>query len=634
VTPLAAERILAPLNPEQRRAAEAVRGPVCILAGAGSGKTTTITHRIAYQVATGAFAARELLAVTFTDKAAAEMRARLAALGAPGVRARTFHATALAQLHHFVPDTGQILSSKAVLLAPIVRSLHQAYRFRPLAEFATEIEWAKNRRITPERYLASLDDHELPFPPDVMLRVYRGYEERKQRAGRIDFEDVLERLVRVYEETPGAVDAFRRQCRAITVDEYQDVNLLQQTLLELWLGDRDDLCAVGDDYQSIYSFTGATPRYLLEMPQRFPGATVVRLEENYRSTPQILALANRLVPSLGGAEKTLRAARPGGPEPAHAAHGARPVEVDAIVAAVHALRAEGVADEEIAILYRVNARSDDLEGALAGAEIPFQVRGGSFLQRPAARALLRLLRSRAAEPASLAVPVAADQAGLVDDPPAGLGDDGLTFQDDLRRFVQLAEQLPSEAVVGDFTADLEARFGSDGDGRGIQLLTYHRAKGLEFEAVFLPFLEEGELPFKQAKTDAALAEERRLLYVGLTRAKRHLGLSWSGTKPSRFLAELGVAATAAKRTPQRRAAAPDDPVFAALREWRLARSREESVPAYVVFGNATLAAIAEEQPATLDELASISGVGPAKLARYGSEVLDVLARCSASASRA
>ncbi len=209
------------------------------------------------------------------------------------------------------PRPAPILPSKAILLAPIVRSLHQAYRFRPLAEFANEIEWAKNRRLPPERYLEGLDGHQPPVPPDVMLRVYRGYEERKRRGDRIDFEDVLELLVRVYESSPEAIRQFRQACSAITVDEYQDVNLLQQTLLDLWLGERDDLCVVGDDYQAIYSFTGATPRYLLTMPSRYPGSVVVRLEENYRSTPEILGARERpRAASRRGREDPARGAAP------------------------------------------------------------------------------------------------------------------------------------------------------------------------------------------------------------------------------------------------------------------------------------------------------------------------------------
>ncbi|MGH3113286.1 MAG: ATP-dependent helicase, partial [Gaiellaceae bacterium] len=298
------DEIFAGLNPEQRRAVEAVRGPVCILAGAGSGKTTTITRRIANQVATGAFASSEILAVTFTDKAATEMRERLAQLGATGVPARTFHAAALAQLRHFRgDDLGEILPSKAPVLLPIARSLPMPFKFRPLADLATEIEWAKNRRLTPKTYGRELDGHEPPIPPDLMERVFRQYEERKAQRGLVDFEDLLELAVRMYDESAAAVAGFRERYRAFTVDEYQDVNLLQQSLLERWLGDRDELCVVGDDYQSIFSFTGASAEHLLGARTRFEGATTVLLERNYRSTPQILELANCLVPELGGEPK-------------------------------------------------------------------------------------------------------------------------------------------------------------------------------------------------------------------------------------------------------------------------------------------------------------------------------------------
>src|SRR4051812_16014035 len=303
------------LNPEQRRAVEAVRGPVCILAGAGSGKTTTITHRIGNQVASGAFAPSQILAVTFTDKAAGEMRGRLEGLGVTGIRASTFHSAALSQLRHFRPEAvGKILASKALLVYNIVRALPPPFKFRAAGDYATEIEWARNRRIPPSRYRDSIDGHQPPVPDDVMQRVYERYEQVKREQELIDFEDLLERAIEVFEDDHVAAE-FRERYHAFTVDEYQDVNLLQQTLLDAWLGERDDFCVVGDDYQSIYGFTGATPDYLLGVPARFPNAEVIRLEENYRSTPEVLALANRLVPKLGGAEKTLRPVLPGGPEP-------------------------------------------------------------------------------------------------------------------------------------------------------------------------------------------------------------------------------------------------------------------------------------------------------------------------------
>ncbi len=270
------------------------------LPGAGSGKTTTITHRVANQVASGAFRSDQILAVTFTDKAAGEMRGRLEELGVPGVRCSTFHAAALGQLKFFAAEPPRkILASKALPLRYIGNTLRRPYRFRPAADLATEIEWAKNRRIAPSDYLSSLGDHEPPIPKDLMLRVYREYERRKSDQGWIDFEDLIELAIRLFDADEGALNQVRDRYQAFTVDEYQDVNLLQQTLLDRWLGDRDELCAVGDDYQSIYAFTGASPEHLLAMPQRFPHATVIRLEENYRSTPEVLEFANRLVPRLG-----------------------------------------------------------------------------------------------------------------------------------------------------------------------------------------------------------------------------------------------------------------------------------------------------------------------------------------------
>jgi len=617
-----ADDIFAGLNPEQRRAVEAVRGPVCILAGAGSGKTTTITRRIAHQVAAGSFAPGEILAVTFTDKAATEMRERLARLGAHGVPARTFHAAALAQLRYFRgEELGELLPSKAPVLLPIARSLPVPFRYRPLADLATEIEWAKNRRLTPAAYRRSLGDHEPPIPDDLMERVFRTYEERKAGSGRIDFEDLLELAVRLYDDDPAALGAFRARYRAFTVDEYQDVNLLQQALLDRWLGDRDDLCVVGDDYQSIYSFTGATPEYLLGMPHRFPAAQVFRLEENYRSTPEILALANRLVPELGGSEKVLRAVLPGGAEPTALVQPDRLLEAAFVVGEIRRLYGEGVAYEEMAVLYRLNARSEDYEEALALEGIPFQVRGGAFIRRPAAQRTMRLLQRRPDAPAVAAARETVDAQGRLEHPPTGLGEEELTRQADLARLVALAEQLEPDATVADFLRDLEERFGAETQGRGVHLLTYHRAKGLEWEAVFLPRLEEKELPYGKALRGERLAEERRLLYVGMTRAKRWLTLTWTaGAKPSRFLAELEVVGPARPKP-----AKPEPtPEFEALRRWRAERAKTDEVPAYVVFHDSTLHEIAAIRPASREELSGIAGVGPTKLERYGTDVIELL----------
>ena len=430
------------LNPQQRAAVEAVRGPVCILAGAGSGKTTTITRRIANQVLTGAFEPSEILAVTFTDKAAGVMRERLAGLGVRGVVARTFHSAALAQLRFFAGDRiGQILPSKALTLQPIRRSLPPPFKFRALGDLAQEIEWAKNRRLTPDTYLEGLGSHAPPIAEDLMQSVFRRYEQQKERQGRIDFEDLLELAIRLYDEDAEAARIFRQRYRAFTVDEYQDVNLLQQTLLERWLGDRDELCVVGDDYQSIYSFTGATPEYLLRARGQ-----VFRLEENYRSTPEILELANRLVPKLGGAEKVLRATRPAGEAPVLRACEDAEAEVASIVGNIKTFHREGVPYEEMAVLYRINSRSEDFEEALSEAGIPYQVRGGAFLARPAARGMLRALRGSGERPVGIVAEVARAQ-GLAEVVPDGVGEEEQTRQGDLARFVRLAEEFGEGTVA-------------------------------------------------------------------------------------------------------------------------------------------------------------------------------------------
>jgi DNA helicase-2/ATP-dependent DNA helicase PcrA len=620
-----AERILGGLNAEQRAAAEATRGPVCILAGAGAGKTTTITRRIAWQVASGAFEPSAIVAVTFTDKAAGELRSRLGTLGVEGVRASTFHSAALALLRRFQGDPGRILNTKALLLRRIGNGLPKPFRFRPAGDLATEIEWAKNRRLTPETYLRGLGDHEPPIPADLSLRVFREYEKRKAEAGAIDFEDLLGLAIRALESDEQALAAVRAHWQAFTVDEYQDVNLLQQTLLDLWLGPRDDLCVVGDDYQSIYSFTGASARWLLALPQRFPHAHVVRLEQNYRSTPQVLALANRLVPKLGGSEKTLRPTLADGPEPELCRCSTPEEQAMLVTERARALLKAGVPLEDQAVLVRTNARAADFEEAFHDAGIPFQ--GASLLARDAARRLIKTLGHGGATEVAATVRSLAQEQGLQESAPEKLGEREQTRQADLARLVRLAQQFDDgERTVAEFAASLQERFGASA-GRGVHLLTLHRAKGLEFEAVFLPRLEEGELPSRRARGEE-LADERRLLYVGLTRAKRHLLVTWSG-KSSRFLEEMGIrpgaAAVSSSASDAPKAKLPATPAVLALKEWRLARARAEEVPAYVVFNDRTLAELLRMAPRTIAELAEVPGIGPAKLERYGSELLEALA---------
>jgi ATP-dependent DNA helicase UvrD/PcrA len=634
--------ILDGLNDQQREAALALRGPVAILAGAGTGKTTTITYRIACQVRSGAFDAAQILAVTFTEKAAGELKRRLGTLRVEGVEARTFHSAALSQLSrlwstHTGEPLPQVLDHKAPLIASLANSLPPPHRFLPRRELAGEIEWAKNRMIPPDRYLAELDGHEPPIPSELMLRIYEGYERRKRAMGRLDFEDMLGLALRLFDEHPGAAELVRSRLHAFTVDEYQDVNPLQAGLLERWIGPRDDLCVVGDDYQTIYAFTGASPEHLLTFADRFPSATVVRLEDNHRSTPEILELANRLAPHLGGWRKTLRATVTSGPPPVARAARDEEGEVAAVVGAVRRLHdEEPVPFEEIAVLYRINARSEAFEEAFAAAGIPYQVRDGAFLRRPGPRAVLQRLR-RSRHERSVAQDVEAITAELGYDPEATPdADEEVTRQSDLARMRSLADEFERSHPDGEpaaFLAELRNRFSAENSGRGVNLLTYHRAKGLEFDAVFLPRLVDGELPFRSGRAKADPQEERRLLYVGITRARRYLFLTWAAdrrTRPSPFLDEMGLSRSKAPRTRPERTAptmqATGGPLFQQLKEWRRRRAQADGVPAYVVFHDRTLAEIAERECKDWADLAAIPGVGPAKLERYADEILEIVGR--------
>ena len=623
------------LNDAQRQAVEAVTGPVAILAGAGTGKTTTITRRIANQVVTGAFMPGEILAVTFTAKAAGEMRARLQALGATGMRANTFHAEALAQFRRFSPEQPEILAHKGQVMHRIAQSLPMPYRFTALRDLAGEIEWAKNRRIPARDYLERLGSHEAPIPADLMHRVYVTYEKRKRTASMIDFEDLLEQTVTLLQQDERALGVVRGRYRAFTVDEYQDVNLLQQTLLDLWAGARDDVCVVGDDYQSIFGFTGATPEHLLRFADRWDHTTIVTLEDNYRSTPEILTVANRLVPRLRGSKKTLRATKQPG-----ARHELRDFETGRqeiawIVSECRRLNTDGIAYEDMAVLFRINGRSEDFEEAFARTHIPFQVRDGSFLQRPAARSFA--VRARAATgPVAIAAVRVATELGY--DPRGKYdGGDEATRQADLERLVALAAEFPGEEMEA-FLADLRARFASEEEGRGVQLMTYHRAKGLEFDAVFLPRLEDKELPFALSTSDEDRAEERRLFYVGITRAKRYLAISFarardgerrSKPRPSPFLSEITPPSERPVADPVPARAKPaahtGGPLFEALKTWRATAAKEAGLPAYVIFHDATLAEIERVHPDTRAALRAISGVGPLKMQRYGEQIMKIVA---------
>ncbi len=652
------DALLDDLNEAQREAVTATTGPLAILAGAGTGKTRVISRRTAYAIATGAVPADQALVVTFTDKAAGEMVGRLGALGLRGVTARTFHAHALSQLRHFWPERhdGQvlpeILDSKLPILVPLARRLPGHYRFTALKDLADEIEWAKSRRLSPSGYELAAADRKTPIPADLMAGLYADYERVKTRAGRLDFDDMLTLTVELLESDETAATTVRARKRWFSVDEYQDTNPLQERLLELWAGDSRDVCVVGDEDQTIYSFTGATSSFLTEFAARHPGARCVALTDNYRSTPQVLELANRLLTGRGSA-KRLTATRGDGPAPTIERHPTDVAELAAITARVRALLDAGVVATEIAILVRINAQLPAIEEALVRAAIPYQVRGIRFHDRPEVRAAVDILRRAKLEAVGPHLPAAVRELwerglGLGDEAALDAGEATRERSAALETLLAIAEAMVRagpETDVAAFLVELDrrARHERGAETGGVNLLTYHRAKGLEWDAVFLPMLEEGSLPVRQSADDESIAEERRLLYVGITRARIHLVLSWAERRDvrgremrrrrSRFLEGLMpvpkrrvVELPDAFARPAR--ARPDDasadPLFVALRAWRTERARTDGMAPYIIAHDSTLHAITDARPSTLAQLRRVPGMGPLKLERYGSEILAVV----------
>ncbi len=678
--------MLEALDPEQRQVAEALRGPVRVLAGAGTGKTRAVTHRIAHGVATGLYAPTEVLALSFTTRAAGEMRERLRSLGAPGVQARTFHSAALRQLRFFWPRVHQrelpeLTESKLGMLALAARRQRLGVDQATLRDLASEIEWAKVSNVSPEGYAViarSRGRAVSGLEPEVVARAFDAYEEVKRGQGRMDMEDVLLFGAGLLADNEAVAAQVRRQYKWFVVDEFQDVSPLQHALLDLWLGGRDELCVVGDPAQTIYSFAGADARYLREFTRRFPAATSVELVRNYRSTPEVVAGANRLLAGTPSKGVDLLAQRPSGAAITYREAVDEVAEADAVAESIAALRSRGTPASRMAVLLRINAQSERFEEALAARAIPYVVRGAArFFDRGEVRQAITLIRGaarggEASGPVAEAVVAVLSQMGHTTSPPQGRGEVRNRWES-LQALVDLsadfARQRP-DADVGDFVDDLDRRAGEQHApvADAVTLATIHSAKGLEWDAVFVAGMHEKMMPISQARTPAEIEEERRLLYVAMTRARDELTVSWAtarepGGRASRgsspFLAGLldGVPGVSGQRRdrPQRNRAALhcrecgtalsnprekkigrcadcpasyDEALFERLRAWRLARASADSVPAFVIFTDATLQLIAEHTPADEKGLRAISGVGPGKLTKYGDEVLALVGGAS------
>jgi DNA helicase II / ATP-dependent DNA helicase PcrA len=658
-------QLLEGLDDMQREAVTVEAAPLAILAGAGAGKTRVLTRRIAWRVATGRADAKHVLAVTFTRKAAGELTERLRALGVgDGVTAGTIHSIALTQLRRWAADRDKpmpvVLSRKARILVPLIGGRGRTAALAAF-EIAGEIEWAKARLVGPSEYVAAVErtGRETPRPAGEVAALFEKYEQEKKRRRVADFDDLLWWCADVLERDQKFAAAQRWRFRHLFVDEFQDVSPAQARLVRAWLGDRDDLCVVGDPDQAIYAFAGADVSQLTGFTRAFRGGRVVRLDCNYRSSPEILAVAEAVLADAGRPRPARRAVSASAPRPVVTAYDSDDAEAAGIATAARSAHDDGLEWSRLAVLYRTNAQSAVFEEALTRAAIPFRVRGdGRFLDRPEVAAALDQLRTAATH----------DPGRTFGDHLAELQAKARDTSEQSREHVDALARLGREYLAAEggsgsvdgFVDFLTAALRGEspaGAGEAVELLTFHRAKGLEFDTVFVTGLERGLVPITHAETPADRAEERRLLYVALTRAERILHLSYakertfgshasrrakspwlapieqalSAMDPSHPKAEPVNGIDAARRQLARVASqddgdAPDPVLLEALKDWRRKLARASGVPAYVIFPDTTLKALANTRPETRDALLDVPGIGPVKAERHGDAVLELLRR--------
>ncbi|WP_235001826.1 ATP-dependent DNA helicase UvrD2 [Arcanobacterium ihumii] len=651
--------LLEDLDPEQRAVATSLYGPMCVLAGAGTGKTRAITYRIAHGVHSGVYDPRNVLAVTFTSRAAGEMRARLRDLGVGAVEAQTFHAAALFQLRFFWPNAiggrvPEIKEYKLPFVSQAASQLGMPTDRVSLKDLAEEIEWSKVSLVSPDDYAArAITENRVNIadqsPADI-ARLISVYEEVKQERNVIDFEDVILILIGIMRDRPDITNRIRNRFKHFVVDEYQDVSPMQHRLLQLWLGDRRDLCVVGDVSQTIYSFTGAKSTYLSEFIKEFPQAQTVKLNRNYRSTPQIVDLANSTISydQLNGAVH-LKSMLPTGRPIDFSKYKDDGDEASNIAGKILSLKNEGRELSDIAILYRTNAQSVAFENALAQAGISYSLKGSEkFFNRREVREAMVALRAAARAEENLELPELVSNTlkgmGWRPDAPENLGAARERWES-LHALLNLAEDMWTNrrAKIRDFVIELEERsqLHNVPTVNSVTLSSLHAAKGLEWPVVFLAGMSEGLMPISLATSPDKVSEERRLLYVGLTRAQEELYISYalgngsrSNRKLSRFLESEWPEEVSASTMKRQRSKAtkqsfseehPEDvALFEALKQWRQSVAEEIEKPAFVVLHDVTLMYIAVQKPRNLEELGRIKGIGRTKLTRYGFDILSVV----------
>jgi DNA helicase-2/ATP-dependent DNA helicase PcrA len=685
-----ADRLLEGLTDGQRAAVIIRAAPLCILAGAGAGKTTVLARRIAYRVASGSADAAHVLALTFTRKAATELNVRLGALGMRDrVTAGTFHGVAYAQLRQCWRDRRQpapgLLDRKGRLLARLVPERPQLAG-TPVALLAGEIEWAQSRGIAPAGYEAAAGaaGRRIPAPPSAVASLYARYQTEKRRCRLVDFDDLLTLSTEAVGSDRGFAAAQRWRWRHVFVDEFQDVNPLQFGLLRAWLGDNVDLCVVGDPNQAIYAWNGADPALLDRLADHWPAAAVIRLDANHRCSPQVVAAAAAVLGPRGSA---LHSTRPDGPAAAVRAYACDRAEAEGVAAELRRAHAQGFGWSQLAVLMRTNAQGALFQEALTAARVPVRLAAGhALVDHPAVSTFLDGLRRSPTRPFAMVVADIGELAGragadatAVTGPGDPTSPDAVEVEGDTRRAALAAlwalarsyRRLDDGATTDGFLAWLSATDDRaalpDPNVDAVTICTFHRAKGLEWAAVWVAGLERGLVPIGHATTPDHVAEERRLLYVALTRAEQELHCSWARTRhlggrpaprePSPWVDAISVTgsggtqpladpqawrsrlAAVRGRLGQRRPSpsgdplrpAPDPAVLDRLVAWRARTARAATVPPFVLLHDATLVALACARPLTMQDLLAVPGIGGVTAARYGDALLMVMADCQVPA---
>ena len=673
------------LDENQRLAVEAVRGRVAIIATAGSGKTRVITNRIANAIETKTHNPEHGLALTFTNKAANEIRARLSRLKVAPVAAATFHATALRQLAHFWPQVvggnmWNVISTKSSLIDQAASNAGISLKDYARRTVISEIEWAKSSGLDIENYL-KLDRKTDEVAASMVADIWTRYTDLTKRNNVLDFEDILQLNLGMLSSFPDVLQQVRQRYTWFTVDEFQDVTPLQNALLQLWVGNRNELCVVGDPAQTIYTFAGASANFLKDFKQNHPETLQIELNRTYRCPELICSVANSLM-STSATPSFMVSAKGDAGEVRLQHYLDEKSEALEIANHIAELINSGVDAREIAVLLRINSMSNEFESVFDAMNIPYTMRGiTKFFERPEVKQVLLDLRVGSYISSDITMLAAVKKIAELhgwSEQPKHSSETARSRWESLSALVNVAVDLAAQnagATLEDYFAEIAHRTNENHDPQAaaVTITTIHTAKGLEWEYVFVPSVVEGILPFDPVRSPGTIEEERRLFYVALTRAKKSVEISTAKTRlgynnaPSRFLSSitttseafvapqklasvsmpaekpefkvvkcrfcsLGVTETREVKLQKCKKCEKNNPkvefsdsIKAGLNSWREDLAKQVGNLPWLVLSDLDVEALAEFQPTTIQELSEMNAISESKIEAAGEELLMIIA---------